>query len=118
MFHLAMNQRNKPFDNLAIRQAVAYAINKEALAKVAFNGYATPAQGVAPQGVEYAVKIGEWPYDVAKAKELMKEAGYPTGFETELAELQAAGLVTRAADRVKPTARGLDLHNQIALAVL
>jgi len=82
--YLSMNTQKKPFDNPKVRQAIAYAINKEALAKVAFNGYATPATGVAPQGVEYAVKIGEWPYDLAKAKELMKEAGYPNGFETEL----------------------------------
>src|SRR6185503_1276716 len=38
----------------------------------------------APQGVAYAVKIGPWPYDGAKAKALLKEAGYPDGFETEL----------------------------------
>src|SRR5215831_15995053 len=82
--YLSMNTQQKPFDNPKVRQAIAYAINKEALAKVAFNGYATPAVGIAPQGVEYAVKMGEWPYDVAKAKELLKEAGYPNGFETEL----------------------------------
>src|SRR5216110_1787362 len=82
--YLSMNTQQKPFDNPKVRQAINYAINKDALAKVAFNGYATPAEGVAPQGVEYSVKIGPWPYDVAKAKELMKEAGYPTGFETEL----------------------------------
>jgi glutathione transport system substrate-binding protein len=82
--YLSMNTQQKPFDNPKIRQAIAYAINKEALAKVAFNGYATPAEGVAPQGVEYAVKLGEWPYNLAKAKELMKEAGYPNGFETDL----------------------------------
>jgi peptide/nickel transport system substrate-binding protein len=62
-----------------VRQAIAYAINKEALAKVAFSGYATPAAGVAPQGVEYAVKMGPWPYDVAKAKQLLTEAGFPNG---------------------------------------
>jgi glutathione transport system substrate-binding protein len=66
------------------RPALQQGRNKDALAKVAFNGYATPAAGVAPQGVEYAVKIGPWPYDVAKAKALLKEAGYPDGFETEL----------------------------------
>jgi glutathione transport system substrate-binding protein len=67
-----------------VRQAINYAINKEALAKVAFNGYAFPAEGVAPQGVDYAVKMAPWPYDVAKAKQLLAEAGYPNGFETEL----------------------------------
>ena len=82
--YLSMNTQQKPFDNPKVRQAIAYAINKDALAKVAFNGYATAAEGVAPQGVEYAVKIGAWPYDVAKAKQLLSEAGYPNGFETEL----------------------------------
>jgi hypothetical protein len=42
----------------------------------------------------------------------------PPGFESELDELQAAGLVKRVAGRIQPTERGLDLHNQIALAVL
>jgi glutathione transport system substrate-binding protein len=82
--YLAMNVLQKPLDNPKVRQAINYAINKDALAKVAFGGYATPAEGVAPQGVEFAVKIGPWPYDVAKAKQLMAEAGYPNGFETEL----------------------------------
>jgi glutathione transport system substrate-binding protein len=82
--YLAMNTLQKPLDDPKVRQAINYAINKEALAKVAFSGYATAADGVAPQGVEYAVKIGPWPYDVAKAKQLMAEAGYPNGFETEL----------------------------------
>jgi glutathione transport system substrate-binding protein len=82
--YLSMNTQQKPFDNVKVRQAIAYAINKDALAKVAFNGYASPAHGVAPQGVEFAVDMGAWPYDVAKAKQLLKEAGYPDGFETEL----------------------------------
>jgi len=42
----------------------------------------------------------------------------PAGFETELKHLQRAGLVHRVDGRVVPTRRGLDLHNQIALAVL
>jgi glutathione transport system substrate-binding protein len=82
--YLSMNTQQKPFDNPKVRQAVAYAINKEAVAKVAFNGYAAPAEGVVPAGVEYAVKLGPWPYDLAKAKQLLAEAGYPNGFETEL----------------------------------
>ncbi len=42
----------------------------------------------------------------------------PAGFDDELAKLQRAGLVRRLNGRVIPTRRGLDLHNQIALAVL
>src|SRR5436305_11720090 len=37
----------------------SYAINKDAVAKIAFGGYATPADGVVPEGVEYAVKRSE-----------------------------------------------------------
>ncbi len=82
--YLSMNMLQKPFDNPKVRQAINYAINKEAVAKVAFGGYATPAEGIVPEGVEYAVKLGAWPYDVAKAKQLLAEAGYPNGFEAEL----------------------------------
>ncbi|HEY1421434.1 MAG TPA: radical SAM family heme chaperone HemW [Candidatus Dormibacteraeota bacterium] len=42
----------------------------------------------------------------------------PPGFDDELAELAAGGLIERTGVRVVPTRRGLDLHNQIALAVL
>ncbi len=81
---LTMNELHKPFDNLKVRQAINYAIDKEALAKVAFSGYAVPAEGVVPPGVEFATKLGPWPYDPAKARALLKEAGYPNGFETDL----------------------------------
>jgi hypothetical protein len=42
----------------------------------------------------------------------------PAGFEAELSELERAGLVERTGNLVRPTRRGLDLHNQVALAVL
>eukprot|EP01042_Synura_sphagnicola_P020686 gene20686-26277_t len=82
--YVSMNVKQKPFDNPKVRQAINYAINKDALVKVAFSGYAVPMDGVLPQGVDYAVKTGPWPYDVKKAKALLAEAGYPNGFETEL----------------------------------
>lgn len=82
--YVTMNMNQKPFDDLRVRQAINYAINKEALAKVAFNGYAIPAEGVVPEGVDYSIKLGPWPYDLKKAKALLAEAGYPNGFKTEL----------------------------------
>lgn len=82
--YMSMNMNVKPFDNPKVRQAINYAINKDALCKVAFNGYAFPSEGVVPKGVEYAVKLGPWPYDPTKARQLLKEAGYPNGFSTTL----------------------------------
>ncbi len=82
--YLTMNTLQKPFDNPKVRQAINYAINKDALVKVAYSGYAIPSEGVVPKGVEYAVKLGPWPFDPAKARALLKEAGYPNGFESTL----------------------------------
>ena len=82
--YVSMNVQQKPFDDVRVREALNYAINKDALAKVAFAGYAFPAQGVVPQGVAFADKIAPWPYDPAKARALLKEAGYANGFTTTL----------------------------------
>ncbi|TKI07558.1 glutathione ABC transporter substrate-binding protein GsiB [Martelella alba] len=82
--YISMNVTQKPFDNLKVRQAINYAINKEALIKVAYAGYAVPAQGPLPAAIDYAVQYKPWPYDPAKARELLKEAGYPHGFTTTL----------------------------------
>ena len=84
MRYVEMNMTKKPFQDIRVRQALNYAINKKALVKVAFNGYADPATGVAPMNVDYAVKLGPWPYDPKKARELLKEAGYPNGFRVTL----------------------------------
>ncbi len=82
--YISFNMQQKPFDNIKVRHAINYAINKEALTKVAFSGYAFPAEGIVPQGVRYAHKMAPWPYDPKKARELLKEAGYPNGFESVL----------------------------------
>ena len=81
---LGFNMLQKPFTDVRVRQAIALAINKPALVKVAFNGYAFPAEGIIPQGIPFAEKMAPIPYNPAKARELLKEAGYPNGFETTL----------------------------------
>jgi glutathione transport system substrate-binding protein len=82
--YISMNTLVKPFSDVRVREAINYAINKQALAKVAFSGFATPLEGVVPQGVDFAYKMQPWPYDPKKAKELLAQAGYPNGFETTL----------------------------------
>ena len=82
--YVAFNTQIAPFNNPKVRQALNYAVNKTALAKVAFNGLADPVTGVAPKGVEFADVYGAWPYDPKKARELLKEAGYPNGFTATL----------------------------------
>ncbi len=82
--YISMNVTQKPFDNPKVREALEYAINRQALVKVAFAGYATPATGIVPPAIEFARSYEPLPYNPAKARELLKEAGYPNGFETTL----------------------------------
>jgi peptide/nickel transport system substrate-binding protein len=73
-----------PFDNKALRQAIAWGLNREALGKVHWNGYGRVPNGpvTIPWAGGDAVKpIG---YDPAKAKSLLAEAGYANGFEETL----------------------------------
>ena len=82
--YLSMNTLQKPFDNPKVREAIAYAINKEALAKVASTDTRRPPKAWCPPVSSTPSSSDPWPYDLVKAKQLMTEAGYPNGFETEL----------------------------------
>lgn len=79
----AMNTERAPFDNIKVRQAMNYAIDKEAVIIVAINGAGVQADSVlAPSFLGY--KAGPYSYNPEKAKALLAEAGYPDGFETSI----------------------------------
>jgi len=79
LFH--MNQeRVEAFRNPKVRQAIAYAINQEGIAAKIMKGFATPAAQLSPAGYQGYNEALKPRYDLAKAKQLMKEAGYEDGF--------------------------------------
>ncbi|MFU9137781.1 glutathione ABC transporter substrate-binding protein GsiB [Erwinia tasmaniensis] len=82
--YISFNVTQKPFDNPKVREAINYAINRQALVKVAFSGYATPANGIVPPAIQYSQAYPAPEYNPAKARELLKEAGFPNGFTTTL----------------------------------
>ncbi|YCI28023.1 glutathione ABC transporter substrate-binding protein GsiB [Erwinia sp. PK3-005] len=82
--YISFNVTQKPFDNPKVREAINYAINRQALSKVAFAGYATPATGIVPPSIDYAQSYPAIEYNPAKARQLLKEAGFPNGFSTTL----------------------------------
>jgi peptide/nickel transport system substrate-binding protein len=73
-YYFFMNTRVKPFDNLKVRQAVNYAINREALVRI-YGGLAAPTQNVLPPTYPQYVKLNLYPYDLAKAKSLIAASG-------------------------------------------
>ena len=87
--YITINTTMKPFDDLRVRQALNMAVNKERIIRI-INGRATPASQVLPPGMPgYDEGYKGYPYDVAKAKALLKEAGVPDGFATELYTMNA-----------------------------
>ncbi len=83
--YLAMNQLHKPFDNKLVRQAINWAIDKEALIESIYGDTAVPAKNPLPPTLwGYNNWINDYGYDPAKAKELLAKAGYPDGFTAEL----------------------------------
>lgn len=69
-----MNNRVAPFDKLEVRQAINYAIDREAVTKLA-GGLATPTQNILPPGYAQYEKLDYYTYDLQKAKDLVKTAG-------------------------------------------
>jgi ABC-type transport system substrate-binding protein len=83
-YFLTLNTKVKPFNNPLVREAVSYAINRSFLLKLV-NGQGTPATGFIPPGVTGYTKDNLVnPLNVAKAKQLLAQAGYPNGFSTTL----------------------------------
>jgi peptide/nickel transport system substrate-binding protein len=76
----------KPFDDKRVRQALRYAIDTNAVLQLAHKGLGTVGEHhhVSPIHPEYA-KLPPFPRDVAKAKKLLADAGYPNGLDTEIA---------------------------------
>ena len=82
---LGFNRAHPPFDKVEVRQAISYAIDKEALVEAAFPPQAQVAtQFVPPVTFGYSKDLQDYPYDPDKAKELLAEAGLPDGFKTTL----------------------------------
>jgi peptide/nickel transport system substrate-binding protein len=76
------NGAKNPANDARVRQALNYAVDKQALIQVLTYGVGVPSQSYLPMSTPLAYGKGEpYPYDIAKAKALLKEAGYADGFE-------------------------------------
>jgi peptide/nickel transport system substrate-binding protein len=74
--YVGFNQKVKPLDNIKIRQAIAHALNREALVKAKYPaGSVVAKEFMPPQLFGYAGDVTDYTYDPAKAKALIKESG-------------------------------------------
>jgi peptide/nickel transport system substrate-binding protein len=82
---LAMNNKKPPFDNLKVRQAVSYALDRKSIIDGASGGLGVPiGSHMSPSNKAYVDLTGEYPHDPAKARELLKEAGFENSIKATL----------------------------------
>jgi peptide/nickel transport system substrate-binding protein len=85
VWYLGFNNTKKPFDDKRVRQALNYAVNKEAIVRDVLKGTGAVSKGPVLPGTwgdEGGLKA--FPYDPERAKKLLAEAGLPSGFSTTL----------------------------------
>ncbi len=77
---LALNNAQKPFDDVRVRRALAYAIDRKTFIDGVLSGYGVPiGSHYVPQDPGYVDLTGAYPYDPAKAKQLLAEADVQPG---------------------------------------
>lgn len=87
-YHMfGLNTKRPPFDNEKVRQAIQYAVDRETLLKSAALGQGAVTGILSPALGNWVLPVDQYPEykrDIAKAKQLLKEAGYENGFEFKI----------------------------------
>jgi peptide/nickel transport system substrate-binding protein len=83
--YIAFNEQHAPFDDVHVRRAISYAIDRNALVKAVLFGNGTPANSMLSPGTPFYDKnAGGATFDVAKAKAELAQSSQPNGFTTTL----------------------------------
>jgi peptide/nickel transport system substrate-binding protein len=86
----------KALGNVRVRQALNYAIDRQAIVKAAFGADGTADSLIVGPGQEGYNAQESYPYDPAKAKQLLAQAGYPNGFTLPVLSTQSGDLMVQA----------------------
>lgn len=78
-YSLALPEYVGAFDNILVRQAIAYAIDADAVAEVGLGALYGESTSTLPDGVQYKIDVGQYEYNPERALELLEEAGVQPG---------------------------------------
>ncbi|NQW10334.1 MAG: ABC transporter substrate-binding protein [Alphaproteobacteria bacterium] len=105
--NLVLRMDTKPFDDIRVRQALAMCIDRQAMVDLVLEGYGRPAfDNPISSEYRYYIDYNRPNLDVAGARKLLAEAGYPNGVKVELLCSTKPALRTQVGVAVKELARG------------
>ena len=111
---LSTNNKMPPLDNPKVREAIAHAIDRQAIIDGAMFGYGTPiGTHFAPHHPAYVDLTGQSNFDPEKAKALLAEAGFPDGFTTTL-KLPPPSYARRGGEIVASQLRNIGIETEIS----
>lgn len=84
MRYVTLNTNLKELNDVRVRQAMNYAIDRNAYVQLMYAGYGAPATSVMAPSISYYSEQPAYDYNLEKAKSLLAEAGYPDGFKLTL----------------------------------
>jgi peptide/nickel transport system substrate-binding protein len=113
VFFIGIDPRVTPLNDVRVRQALNYAVDVDAIISALYLGHATRlATAVPTAAFGYDSSVSPYPYDPAKAKELLAEAGYPDGFSIEFDSFTGS-----IADHSRPAEAIVEYLRQVGIDV-
>ena len=110
---LGLNERVAPLNNVLVRRAISYALDRHAIIDGAMFGYGTPiGSHFPPHNPAYVDLTGMYPHDTLKAKELLTQAGYARGFSLTL-KLPPPSYARRSGEIVAAQLAQIGIHVDI-----
>ncbi len=110
---LGINNGRPPFDNILVRRAISHAIDRNAIIEGAMFGFGTPIGSFFPPShPAYIDLLSQSQYDPDKARVLLREAGYPEGFATEI-KLPPAFYARRSGEIIAAQLRAVGIEAKI-----
>lgn len=82
--YIALNHTRAPFDDLNVRKAINFAVNKEQIIKTVLFGNGEPAQSLLPKMLWWNKDGQPYPYDPDQAQQFLAKSKVPDGFETDI----------------------------------
>ncbi|HET7839585.1 MAG TPA: ABC transporter substrate-binding protein [Rectinemataceae bacterium] len=112
--YLALNEAIKPLGDPRIRKALQLGIDRKAILDGIYGGRGSLENGIFPRGlIAHNPELPAIPFDPGRARALIVEAGYPNGFDLELAAVRDGGPTLRICEALQAMLAELGLRVRI-----